>query len=66
MLMTALILVCAVAALTDCTRDSAIDVIALPGRYVVCPGMLGQGFLAETSLGRDLAPGEAVKIVCRR
>lgn len=66
MLMTVLVLVCALAAFADCAPASAIDVIALPGRHVVCPGMLGQGFLAETSLGRDLAPGEAVKIVCRR
>ena len=64
--MAVLILVCHLAALGDCTPASGIDVIRLPGRHVMCPPVLGQGFIAETALGRDLAPGEAVKIVCGR
>jgi hypothetical protein len=63
---TVLILVCHLAALADCARDTAIDVIVLPARPVICPGALGQGLIADTALGRDLGPGEAVKIVCQR
>lgn len=64
--MVVLVLVCAVTSLADCSQASAIDVIRLPDRHVLCPPMLGQGFIAETALGRDLVPGEAVKIVCGR
>ncbi len=64
--MAVLVLVCAMASMAGCSPASAIDVIRLPGRHVLCPPMLGQGFIAETALGRDLAPGEAVKIVCGR
>lgn len=64
--MIALILVCRLAELASCTTASALDVISVPGRHVICPGLSGQSQLASTQIGRDLAPDEAVRIVCLR
>ncbi|OWJ67801.1 hypothetical protein [Inquilinus limosus] len=63
---TTLILVCATAMPQhDCTRDTAVDVVAGP----VAPSPLGCGFagpamLASTALGPGLGKGRYLKVVC--
>jgi hypothetical protein len=70
-MLTALVLVCSLASvpdLGDCTRDDALDVLQVPATFaspVTC-FMHGQAYVADTSIGRDLAPNEAVKVVCVR
>jgi hypothetical protein len=70
-MLTALILVCSlttVADLRDCTRDNAVDVVYVPATFaspVTCL-MHGQAYAAGSSIGRDLARDEAVKVVCAR
>jgi hypothetical protein len=70
-MLTALILVCSLATspdLRDCTRDNAMDVVLVPatfGNPATC-FMHGQAYLAGNSIGRELAPNEAVKVVCVR
>jgi hypothetical protein len=70
-MLTALILVCSLAASPDlgaCTRDNATEVLQVPTTFtnpVTC-FMNGQAYLADTSIGRDLSAGEAVKIICVR
>ena len=70
-MLTALILVCSLATDPDlraCTRDNALDVVLVPatfGNPATC-FMHGQAYLAGNSIGRELAPNEAVKIVCVR
>ena len=64
-----LVLVCSLAAtpaLGDCTIENAIAALRLPERVAAAAGcsMLGQAYLAQTELGRSLAAGEAVKVVC--
>lgn len=59
------ILVCALP-LATCTTVNAIDVIRVVNETTVCPGMQSQARLASISLGRDLRPGEAIKIECKR
>ncbi len=70
-MLTALILVCSFAATPDlgaCTRDNAVEVMQLPTTFasVASCFMQGQAYLADTSIGRDLAANEGVKIVCVR
>jgi hypothetical protein len=70
-MLTALILICSLAATPDiqsCTRDNAVDVMRVPesfGNPATC-FMHGQAYLAGTSLGRELAENERVKVVCVR
>jgi hypothetical protein len=71
LMLTALILVCSLAAMPDlaaCTQDNAVDVLHIPvmsANPVTC-FMQAQAYLAGTSIGRELAEGEAVKVVCVR
>jgi len=71
LMLTALILVCSLATVSDiaaCTQDNAIDVLHIPvmsANPITC-FMQAQAYLAGTSIGRDLAEGEAVKVVCVR
>lgn len=70
-MLTALILVCSLTSTPDlraCTRDNALEVIYVPATFVspVTCFMHGQAYLADTSVGRDLAENEAVKVVCVR
>jgi hypothetical protein len=70
-MLTALILVCSLASVPDlasCTRDNALHVMQVPEAFsnpVTCL-MHGQAYLAETTIGRELAANEAVKVVCTR
>jgi hypothetical protein len=70
-MLTALILVCSLATtsdLGDCTRDNALDVVQVPASFA-SPAtcfMHGQAYVADTSIGRDLAPNEAIKVICVR
>ncbi len=70
-MLTALILVCSLAVtsdLGDCTRDNALDVMYVPATFaspVTC-FLHGQAYVADSSIGRGLAPNEAVKVICVR
>jgi hypothetical protein len=70
-MLTALILICSVAAIPDvrnCTRDNAAVVMRVPAHSenpVTCL-MHGQAYLAETAIGQELSADERVKIVCAR
>ena len=70
-MLMALVLVCSLSAtpdLADCTRSNAVSVIRVPeefGNPATC-FMHGQAYLAETSLGRDLADNERIKVICTR
>jgi hypothetical protein len=71
LMLTALVLICSLASVPDlaaCTRDNALEVLRVPATFaspVTCL-MHGQAYLADTSIGRDLAQDEAVKIICVR
>ena len=63
-----ILLVCAAhLAPGDCQPDTALYLLNGPdaSNEVMC-GMQSQAYLAETWLGRTLAEGEYLKIVCRR
>jgi hypothetical protein len=68
-MLTALVLVCSLAATPDlrqCSERNAVDVLRVPDEYgspAAC-FMHGQAFLAQTELGRQLAPDESFKVVC--
>ena len=65
---TTLILVCATAMpQRDCTRDTAVDVVAGPvaSSPLGC-GISGQSMLASTALGPELGEGRYLKVVCDR
>jgi hypothetical protein len=70
-MLTALVLVCSVAAipdLRDCTRDNATAVMRVPEDFrspFTCL-MQGQAYLAQTSIGEELRGDERVKVVCAR
>ena len=70
-MLTALILICSTVTtpdLADCNRVNAVSVMRVPvetGNPATC-FMHGQAYLAETTLGRDLADNERVKVVCVR
>jgi hypothetical protein len=51
----------------ECHADTAIHLVNGPDatNEVMC-GMQSQAYLAQTWIGRSLADGEYVKIVCRR
>ena len=68
---TALVLICSVTTTTDlqaCTRSNATIVMRMPGEFgnpATC-FMHGQAYLAQTSIGRELADNERVKVFCVR
>jgi hypothetical protein len=70
-MLTALVLICSTAItpdLRECTRDNARAVMLVPvqsGNPATC-FMHGQAYLAQTSVGQELAIDEQVKIVCVR
>ena len=70
-MLVALILVCSLASIPNlaaCTQDNAVEVMYVPNTFanpVTC-FMHGQAYLAETSIGLDLAQNEAVKVICMR
>jgi len=70
-MLTALILVCSLASVPDiaaCTRNNAVQVMYVPATFanpVTCL-MHGQAYLAETTIGRELAKDEVVKVICSR
>jgi hypothetical protein len=68
-MLTAIILVCSLAItpdLRECSRDNATNVMQVPEEFTLPSQcfMRGQAFLAETSIGRDMADNERVKVVC--
>jgi hypothetical protein len=71
LMLTALILVCSLVSVPDlaaCTRDNAVELMQVPATFanpVTCL-MHAQAYLAGTSIGRELAANEAVKVVCVR
>ena len=68
-MLTALVLICSITNTPDlsaCTRDTAVQVMLVPAEFgnpATC-FMHGQAYLAETSIGRDIAENERVKIMC--
>jgi hypothetical protein len=70
-MLTALVLVCSLAMVPDlaaCDRDSAVEMMQVPATFadpVTCL-LHAQAYLAATSIGRDLAENEAVKVICVR
>jgi hypothetical protein len=70
-MLTALVLICSTAItpdLRDCTRDNATAVMLVPvqsGNPATC-FMHGQAYLAQTSIGQELAVDDRVKVVCVR
>jgi hypothetical protein len=70
-MLMALVLVCSLQVtpdLADCSRSNAVSVVRVPeefGNPATCL-MHGQAYLADTSIGRDLADSERVKVVCAR
>ena len=69
MLLTALILICSLATISnDCTRDNALDVVYVPATFdspAACM-MRAQVYVANSSIGRDLPQNEAFKVICVR
>jgi hypothetical protein len=70
-MLTALVLICSMAMtpdLRDCSRANAVAVMRAPAEFgnpATC-FMHGQAYLAQTSIGRELADNERVKIFCVR
>jgi len=70
-MLTAFVLVCSLAVTPDireCGRDNAVHVLRVPEEFALpsmC-AMRGQAFLAETSIGQELAGDERVKVMCVR
>jgi len=70
-MLTALILVCSLALtpdLRECSRDNAIHVLQVPEEFALpfmC-AMRGEAFIAETSIGQELAKDERIKVMCVR
>jgi hypothetical protein len=68
-MLTAIILVCSLAItpdLRECSRDNATNVLQVPEEFVLPSQcfMRGQAFLAETTIGQEIASDERVKVVC--
>jgi hypothetical protein len=69
--LTALILVCSLAATPDisaCDKSNAIHTLRVPEEFanpVTC-FMHGQAYLAETSIGQDVTSDERIKVMCVR
>lgn len=70
-MLSALILICSLVATPDlaaCNQTNAVTTMRVPadfGNPATC-FMHGQAYLAETSIGRDLAADERVKVICAR
>jgi hypothetical protein len=70
-MLTAIVLICSLSVtpeLRDCSRDNATSVLQVPEEFMLpsqCM-MRGQAFVAETSIGQDLAQEERVKVMCVR
>ena len=70
-MLTALILVCSLTLtpdLRECSRDNAVHVLKVPEEFAL-PAMCairGQAFIAETSIGQELASDERIKVMCVR
>jgi hypothetical protein len=70
-MLTALVLICSLAVtpdLRDCTRANATVAMRVPDDFAnpaTC-FMHGQAYLAQTSIGQELAENERVKVVCAR
>ena len=71
-MLTVLVLVCSVSVTPDylqnCDRNNAVQVMQLP-EQIASPSMCamrGQAYLAGTTLGRELAENERVKVLCIR
>ena len=68
-MLTALVLICSVAVTPDlgsCDRDNAVHVLRVPAEFgspVTCL-MHGQAYIAQTTIGQELAEQERVKVVC--
>ena len=71
MMLTALVLICSVAAtpeIRDCGRHNATAVMRVPAEFanpVTCL-MHGQAYLAQTSLGEELDENDRVRVICAR
>jgi hypothetical protein len=68
-MLTAIVLICSLAItpdLRDCSRDNATNVMQVPEEFILPSQCFirGQAFLAETSIGREMAENERVKVVC--
>jgi len=69
--LAALVLICSVSAtpdLRDCSRANATAVMRVPAEFanpVTCV-MHGQAYLAGTSIGKELAHDDRVKVACVR
>jgi hypothetical protein len=68
-MLTAIVLICSLAItpdLRECSRDNATNVMQVPEEFTLFSQcfMRGQAFLAETSIGREMAENERVKVVC--
>jgi hypothetical protein len=70
-MLTAIVLICSLSVtpeLRDCSRDNATNVLQVPEEFMLpsqCM-MRGQAFVAETSIGQDLAREERIKVTCVR
>jgi hypothetical protein len=70
-MLTAIILVCSLMVTPDlgeCSRENAVHVLQVPEEFALpamC-AMRGQSFLAETTIGQELANNERVKVMCVR
>jgi hypothetical protein len=68
---TALVLICSVTTTTDlqnCNRSNATTVLRMPAEFgnpATC-FMHGQAYIAQTSIGQELADNERVKVFCVR
>jgi hypothetical protein len=68
-MLTALVLICSVAITPDlalCNRDNAVDVIRVPAAFINAAACMlhGQAYLAGTTIGREIAASERIKIIC--
>lgn len=68
-MLKAIVLICSLTTpQSDCTRDTALDVLvtpvssALPGRCL----MLGMAYLAETSFGQEMRASDYCLVRCVR
>ena len=67
-MLTAVILVCSLATVSNLTRDNALDVVYVPTTFaspVPCL-MRAQAYVADSSIGRDRQQNEGVKVICVR
>ena len=69
-MLTVLVLVCSTSVTPDylrhCDRNNAVQVMQLP-EPIASPSlcaMLGQAYLAGTTVGQELAENERVKVLC--